>query len=321
MKHHTCPAARASRHRGLLGWAIFTATAVFIAMAVFIVLPALALPAQAQTVEGAIDMHAHSDPDGTARSIDAIDLARLAKSRGMRAIVLKNHNEPTASLAYIVRKEVPGIEVFGGISLDLTVGGVNPAAVEWMTKVKGGYGRVIWLPTFDSEAQVLLTHEQRPFARVTKDGQVVPEVLQVMAIAAKNNLVLETGHSSPAECLLLVKEAKRQGVKHVMVTHALTNPGGPLSIAEIQEAAKMGAYIELVAAPFTDTQFQKDVDAIRAAGPASIVLSSDLGQLRNPLHPDGLLMLYRGLIAHGISESEIVQMSRTNPAKLLELEP
>ena len=56
----------------------------------------------------------------------------------MRAIVLKNHYEPTASLAYIVRKEVPGIEVFGGISLDLTNGGVNPAAVEWMTKVKGG---------------------------------------------------------------------------------------------------------------------------------------------------------------------------------------
>ena len=45
----------------------------------------------------------------------------------MRAIVLKNHYEPTASLAYIVRKEVPGIEIFGGISLDLTVGGVNPA--------------------------------------------------------------------------------------------------------------------------------------------------------------------------------------------------
>src|SRR3982074_2418948 len=95
--------------------------------------------ARAQTLAGAIDIHAHSDPDGTPRSIDAIDLAKLAKSRGMRAIVLKNHYEPTASLAYIVRKEVPGIEVFGGISLDLTNGGVNPAAVEWVTKVRGGY--------------------------------------------------------------------------------------------------------------------------------------------------------------------------------------
>jgi hypothetical protein len=268
-----------------------------------------------------IDMHAHSDPDGTPRSIDAIDLARLAKSRGMRAIVLKNHYEPTASLAWIVRKEVPGIEVFGGISLDLTVGGVNPAAVEWMTKVKGGYGRVVWLPTFDSEAQVKLTGQQRPFARVTKDGKVVPEVVQVMSIAAQHNLVLETGHSSPAESLLLIDEAKRQGVKHIMVTHALSNPGGPLSIAEIATAAKMGAYIELVYTTMSDANIQKDVDAIRAAGASSVVLSSDLGQPSNPLHPDGLLALYRALMAHGISEAEIVQMSRTNPAKLLDLDP
>src|SRR2546422_11681092 len=71
--------------------------------------------AQGQTLNGAIDMHAHSYPDGVARSIDAIDLAKLAKSRGMRAIVLKNHYEPTTSLACIGRKGAPGIEVFGGI--------------------------------------------------------------------------------------------------------------------------------------------------------------------------------------------------------------
>jgi len=40
----------------------------------------------------------------------------------MRGIVLKSHQDPTASLAYIVRKEVPGIEVFGGIALNRTVG-------------------------------------------------------------------------------------------------------------------------------------------------------------------------------------------------------
>src|SRR5437667_9283993 len=91
----------------------------------FIIVLALEIAsARAQTLNGAIDMHAHSYPDGVARSIDAVDLAKLAKSRGMRALVLKNHYEPTASLATIVRKEVPGIEVFGGISLDLTVGGV-----------------------------------------------------------------------------------------------------------------------------------------------------------------------------------------------------
>ena len=266
-------------------------------------------------------MHAHSYPDGTARSIDAIDLARLAKSRGMRGLVLKNHYEPTASLAYVVRKEVPGIEVFGGISLDLTVGGVNPAAVEWMTKVQGGYGRVVWLPTFDSEAQVKLTKQQRPFARVAIDGKLVPEVLQVISIVAKNNLVLETGHSSPAESLLIIQEAKRQGVQRILVTHALTNPGGPMSIGEVTQAAKLGAYIEVVYSPFTEAALQKDVEAIRTAGTGSVVLSSDLGQPTNPLHPDGLLALYQGLMKHGISEAEIVQMSQTNPAKLLGLKP
>jgi hypothetical protein len=289
--------------------------------AIAMLLPIIALPAMAQTMNGAIDMHAHSDPDGTPRAIDAIDLARLAKSRGMRALVLKNHYEPTASLAYIVRKEVPGIEIFGGISLDLTNGGVNPAAVEWMTKVKGGYGRVVWMPTFDSESQVKRQNQQRPFARIAKDGKLVPEVVQVIGIIAKNNLVLETGHSSGAEALLLIQEAKRQGVQHVMVTHALTNPGGPLTLAEIQEAAKMGASIELVYSPFNDAQLLKDVEVIRAVGVGSVVLSSDLGQPTNPLHPDGLLALYKGLVAHGLTVAEVDQMSKANPAKLLGLKP
>src|ERR1039458_2084267 len=113
----------------------------------------IGVPTQAQTLEGAIDMHAHSYPDGTPRSIDAIDLARLAKSRGMRAIVLKNHYEPTASLAYVVSKVVPGIAVFGGIDLNRSVGGVNPAAIERMVLIKGGLGRVVWLPTADAENQ------------------------------------------------------------------------------------------------------------------------------------------------------------------------
>src|ERR1700680_4407378 len=107
-----------------------------------------------QQLPGVIDIHAHSDPDSTARSIDAIDLAKLAKSRGMRGLVLKNHYESTAALAYIVRKEGPGIEVFGGIDLNLTVGGINPAAVERMTMMKGGWGRVVWMPTFDAENPV-----------------------------------------------------------------------------------------------------------------------------------------------------------------------
>src|SRR5512135_413749 len=147
------------------------------------------LSAPAQTLTGAIDMHAHSGPDGTPRSIDAIDLARLAKARGMRGLVLKNHYEPTASLAYVVRKEVPGIEVFGGIDLNLTVGGINPAAVERMTMMKGGWGRVVWMPTFDAENQVRDSKENRPFVAISRNGQLLPEVKETIAIIVKHGLV------------------------------------------------------------------------------------------------------------------------------------
>src|SRR5687767_3090511 len=155
---------------------------------------------------GAIDIHVHHLPDDRPRSIDAIDVATLAKSRGMRAIVLKNHYESTAGLAYVVRKLVPGIEVFGGIDLNLTVGGINPSAVEHMTKVTGGWGRVVWMPTFDAENQVRSSKESRPFVSVSRNGELLPAVKEVIALIAKHQLVLATGHSTSAEVLLLVSE-------------------------------------------------------------------------------------------------------------------
>src|ERR1041385_9369134 len=99
----------------------------------------VACAAHAQ-LQGVIDIHCHQDPDSVPRSIDAIDLARLAKQAGMRGLVLKNHYESTASLAYVVRKIVPGLEIFGGIDLNRSVGGVNPAAIGRMVLVKGGDG-------------------------------------------------------------------------------------------------------------------------------------------------------------------------------------
>jgi hypothetical protein len=272
-----------------------------------------------QTLEGAIDIHAHAAPDGTPRKLDALELARTAKAAGMRAIVIKNHYEPTASIAFLVRKVVPGIEVFGGISLDLTVGGVNPAAVEWMTKVEGGYGKVVWLPTFDSEAQVKLSGDSRPFAPVTRDGKILPEVLAVIDIAAQHDLVLEMGHSSPQESLLIIPEAKRRGVEHIVVTHAMASPGGSMTLEEMREAAKQGALLELVHS--SEDRLMKEAEAIKAIGAASFVLSSDLGQPPNPLHTDGLLAMYKGLMAHGVSAADIDVMARRNPARLLGLAP
>ena len=141
----------------------------------------------------------------------------------MRAIVLKNHYESTAGLAYMVRTS-SRIQVFGGIDLNLTVGGINPAAVEHMTRVSGGWGRVVWMPTFDAENQVRYSKEKRPFVAVSRGGELVPEVREVIALIAKHGLVLATGHSSQEEGLMLLREGRRQGVRQMVVTHAMLAP-------------------------------------------------------------------------------------------------
>src|ERR1700676_5766388 len=82
----------------------------------------------ARALNGAIDIHVHSFPDSTDRSVDGLEAASMARAHGMRGIVLKNHYDPTAPLAYMVGKQVAGLEVFGGVDLNLPVGGMNPVA-------------------------------------------------------------------------------------------------------------------------------------------------------------------------------------------------
>jgi hypothetical protein len=278
--------------------------------------------ANPELLRGAIDIHLHSFPDKNPRSLDAIDAAMFARDRGMRAIVLKNHYEPTAGLAYLVRKAVPGIEVFGGIDLNLTVGGINPAAVEYMVQQSGGWGRFVWMPTFDAENQVRYSKESRPFVSVSKDGALLPPVRDVIAIIAKNNLVLATGHSSSDEVLMLVREGRRQGARRMVVTHAM-NPPIVMDIPRMKEAAQLGAFIEFVGgsldAADAGARMDRFAAAIKAIGPEFCILSSDLGQKGNALPADGFAAFLAAMRARGIAASDIDRMAKANPARILGL--
>jgi hypothetical protein len=277
-------------------------------------------PAAASAVTGTIDIHVHSLPDDRPRSVDAIEAARQAHARGMRAIVLKNHYESTAGLAYLVRGLVPGIEIFGGIDLNLTVGGINPAAVEHMTRVTGGWGHIVWMPTFDAENQVRYSKENRRSVSVSRGGALLPEVTQVISLIAKHNLVLATGHSTAEEGLMLLREGRRQGVEQMIVTHAM-NPPIQMTVPQMQEAAKLGAYIEFVGsspvAPDAGERYDRFADAIRTIGPEHCILSSDLGQMGNPLPVDGFGTFLIAMRSRGFTEQEIDRMARQNPARLL----
>ena len=277
----------------------------------------------ARLLAGTIDIHVHSDPDNVPRSIDGIEVAKLAQAKGMRGIVLKNHYESTAGLAFLARKQTAGVEVFGGIDLNLTVGGMNPVAVEHMTQVAGGWGRFVWMSTFDAENQVRYSKENRPFVSVAHNGELLPETKAVIAVVAKHGLVLATGHVSPQEALLLLREGRRQGVQHMVVTHAL---GAPIlmDVQHMQEATRLGALIEFVGSTLADAgaaaRMERFADAIRKVGPQFCILSSDLGQKGNPLPPDGFGEFLAAMRARGFSEQELDRMSKQNPARLLGLQ-
>src|SRR6185503_265745 len=290
-------------------------------------------PPKVSPAAGVIDVHVHSHPDVFGRNMDDIDVAQLAKTKGMRGIVLKNHVATTADRAALVMKVVPGIEVFGGIVLNKAVGGINPAAVEWMHRMYGGRGKVVWLLTFDADKHVKnLVNKDGSGLVVAPGGKVTPEMEEVLRIIARENLVLATGHIHPDEVVAVAKRAKELGVRNILVTHGFTNIPG-LSMEQAKEVADAGGMIEVCFlqfltgpnAPYAwmkhwdQVNAQRVAEAIKAVGAKSLVISSDLGQQGNMTHPDGLENAIAAMKAAGISDADIDLMMRKNPAQLLGL--
>jgi hypothetical protein len=278
-------------------------------------------------LNGAIDVHAHADPDNQPRPLDVVALARLAKARGMRGFVFKQHLTQTATLAAMARELVPGIDVFGGIALNRAVGGMNPVAIEFMANVKGGWGRMVWMPTVDTEEAG--RRANRAFVAVTKDGAVLPETRDVLALIARTRtrdsngeLVLATGHLPAPEALVVLHEAKRLGVAHMIVTH----PASSWTPAQLKEASDLGAFIEFQAQILSkdpagpeDTVRARQTAVLKLVGPANAIISTDLGQPANSLHPDGLVLAARWLRTQGFTDQDLNRMMKENPVRLLGL--
>lgn len=285
----------------------------------------------------AMDIHTHLDPDSfgphsnqAARALDVVDMARRARSAGMRGFVIKQHYDQTAQLAYLARKAVPEVEVFGMLCSNRTVGGLNPAAVHHFAEVLGGHGRIVSMPTWDAENYVRQSkNPARAAVAVSRDGVLLPETVALIETIARAQirdssakLALATGHVSAEEALLVIREARRQGIDRIVATHAIGHPIN-MSIAQMKEAAGLGAYIEFVAnflsGVRTSFTVQQYYDAIRAIGPAHVILSSDGGQANRPFPDDLIAQAAHELRELGLSDAELRAMMVENPATLLSL--
>lgn len=288
----------------------------------------------APSLAGVIDMHAHVGPETALlnykRAYDAIEAAQIARISGMRGLVLKEHNTETASWAYLASQVVPDVQVFGGIVLNKAVGGINPVAVESMALTRGRLGRVVYMPTNDAAFR----NPRSPTAvAVSRDGKLLPEVLEVLKIVAKYDLCLSTGHVSAEEALMIIQAAKEAGVNKIYVQHP-NHQGIVMSMAQMKEAVRMGALIEIVLSgegltgggpktinaenPVMDYGPQKLAD-MRALGPANVVISTDLGQPGRVNYAQAFQMAMAVLAKSGFSQAEIDMMTKQNPARLLGL--
>ena len=288
-------------------------------------------------LSGAYDLHIHSAPDVLPRKMDDIDMAQRIVASGMKGYAIKSHYFCTSERAQLIRKMYPGCIAFGAITLNSSVGGINPTAVEMAGRAGA---KIVWFPTVDSEHELEhLAHSpsgklpywaqiqqqlkaegvSSPTICILKEGRLKDEAMGVLEIIARLNMILATSHLSQAETFALVKAAKERKVERIIITH-VTFPSTLYTVEEQRELIKLGAFIEhCYTTPATGkVAWETVLGQIRAVGPAHVVLTTDLGQATAVFPDEGLALFAEKLSAHGFSEEEIRTMIVKNPASLVE---
>ncbi len=192
------------------------------------------------------DLHVHAAPSLLPRHGDDRATVAAGRALGFTTMVLKAHEGSTAE-----RATCAGDGAFGGIVLNSPVGGANPDAVEIAARLGG---RVVWMPTVSSrthkaaaaspELAVHRGFELRLVEVLGDDGGLAAEWFDVLDVVAAHDLLLASGHLSAAETVVLFTQARRRGVRRLLVNHPMMAFLGwnQESAAALRE---LGAYLEL----------------------------------------------------------------------------
>jgi hypothetical protein len=286
-------------------------------------------------LKDAIDIHIHVGPDYMPRYADAITLAEEARAAGMRAIVVKCHLTSTVGSAQAARLVVPEVHVVGSITLNTTVGGLNPRAV--MAAVLSG-AKVVWLPTVDARYGFVKAEQghwighyvhsssfgyrSQELSVTDENGHLLPEMHEILRICSEKRVALCSGHISPVECLAVAREAQRTRFSQFEITHvnAWTED---FTLDVMKELTSYGAVLSLsygVCSPRNGRQDPEEIaHIIREVGPQNCIMMTDYGQTVSPPPVEGLRVFYYLMKALGVEPAALDLMIRENPAKLLNL--
>lgn len=269
------------------------------------------------TLEGAYDLHIHTSPDVIPRKLGDEEMVVRAKAVGMRGCLLKCHAAPTAGRTVILKKMNPNFDVIGSITLNKSVGGINPDAVEAAGKMGARY---VWFPTMD--AKEYCREQGKPYEQalsvLTPEGEITPQVRSVLQVAREYDMVVGTGHIGTEEAIKLVTAAREMNLKRICVTH-VTLPVCKMTLSQLEQMVAAGAVMEYSYCHILSGKCSIEYAAaqIKHIGAEHVILSSDLGQVNNPYPDEGLMQFVELLYEQGIHEEELTLMLKTNPRKLL----
>ena len=275
-------------------------------------------------LEGVIDLHVHSWPDVRERKMSDMDLMEAGLKNGARAIVIKNHYMPTAARAAMVNRlkeekygAVP-FDMYGGIALNQSVGGLNPYAVEYTLKMGG---KIVWLPTFDSEFTMKRKGKAGGVICV-RNGKTVDEMKTIFQLIKDHDAALATGHISPEEIFVVAEAAKDAGIRKIIVSHPESNLVGMTLKQQKRAAEDYGVFLEhCYAQPVGGGEYKKNLEtnleAVKEIGAANTVIATDSGQVQNPYWYESLSESLQYLEEHGISREDLDRMTKENPAYIL----
>lgn len=289
-------------------------------------------------IKGAIDLHVHSAPDVLPRKMDDLEMAQRIIASGMAGYAIKSHYFCTAERAALVNAIHPGCQAIGTLTLNGSVGGINPMAVEMAARAGT---KLIWFPTCDAAherehvfagdpnkklpywAQILIALEKEgvksPLVHILdENGDLTPETRETLAIIAKHDIILATSHLSHEETFKLVKAAKETKIQRIIITH-VDFPTTFYTVDEQKELAGYGAYMEHCYTTFATGKVDFDVtlEQIKAIGADRVVVATDLGQKTAPYPDEGMLTFAQKLHEGGVRDADIHKMLVENPTALI----
>jgi hypothetical protein len=293
---------------------------------------------------GATDLHVHCGPEGIPRRFDAVQLAEHVAQSGLRSLVMKSHFTMTSDWAQIAHR-LTGVRLFGSVTLNHHVGGINPLAVRaglGPRDERGPFLKVVWLPTVHAAAHLAARRAHGDEYDVPAEwaGGILPDAAErisdvppislfdpsvnrpldaVLQLIAKHDLVLATGHVGRDEVFFLMERAQRAGVRRIVVTHPAHDPPG-LSLGDMQAVAAAGAFVELsyILLDMGSVTVKETARTFREVGAGRIVLTTDFGQVDRMTPAEGLARFGAALAAEGIGLDEITLAMKTNPWRLVD---